>query len=155
MANPPTTDFLDKPLNPEKPHPYAIAELAYHQLRLGNGNTEANQSIVVSGESGAGKTESSKIILQYLAARSKGGVEGLDGRVVESSPILESFGNAKTLRNPNSSRFGKLLKLQFTNGDYNLQGAFIDTYLLEKSRVVVQVRVSKINGCVLWGRPVM
>lgn len=66
----------------------------------------------------------------------------LDQKVVDSSPILEAFGNAKTLRNSNSSRFGKFLKLQFTEGKYRLAGAFVDTYLLEKSRVLTQGTVS-------------
>jgi ABC-type oligopeptide transport system ATPase subunit len=99
---------------------------------------KSNQSIVVSGESGAGKTETSKIILRFLAQRSSGGIVGLDRRIIESSPILESFGNAKTMRNPNSSRFGKFIKLQFTDKKYCLQGGFVETYLLEKTRVLTQ-----------------
>ena len=71
-----------------------------------------------------------------------GGVANLEQKVVESSPILESFGNAKTLRTNNSSRFGKFLKLQFTEGDYRLAGASVETYLLEKSRVLTQGEVS-------------
>eukprot|EP00903_Cladosiphon_okamuranus_P011132 g10508.t1 len=138
VSNPDMADYMDRPLNPETPHPYAIAELAYHQMRLGAGRKSANQSIVVSGESGAGKTETSKIILDFLTHRSVGGVANLDQKVVDSSPILESFGNAKTLRNNNSSRFGKFLKLQFTRDKYRLAGAFIETYLLEKSRVLTQ-----------------
>eukprot|EP00903_Cladosiphon_okamuranus_P006607 g6454.t1 len=138
VPNPEMSEYMDRSLNPETPHPYAIAELAYHQMRLGAGRKAANQSIVVSGESGAGKTETSKIILTFLTHRSVGGVANLDQKVVDSSPILESFGNAKTLRNNNSSRFGKFLKLQFTNGKYRLAGAFIETYLLEKSRVLTQ-----------------
>ncbi|CAM9142326.1 unnamed protein product [Ectocarpus sp. 6 AP-2014] len=138
VPNPEMADFMDRSLNPETPHPYAIAELAYHQMRLGAGRKVANQSIVVSGESGAGKTETSKIILTFLTHRSVGGVASLDQKVVDSSPILESFGNAKTLRNNNSSRFGKFLKLQFTKDKYRLAGAFIETYLLEKSRVLTQ-----------------
>ncbi|CBJ30507.1 conserved unknown protein [Ectocarpus siliculosus] len=138
VPNPEMTDYMDRSLNPETPHPYAIAELAYHQMRLGAGRKVANQSIVVSGESGAGKTETSKIILTFLTHRSVGGVASLDQKVVDSSPILESFGNAKTLRNNNSSRFGKFLKLQFTKDKYRLAGAFIETYLLEKSRVLTQ-----------------
>ncbi|CAM9750268.1 unnamed protein product, partial [Ectocarpus sp. 8 AP-2014] len=138
VPSPDMRDYMDKSLNPETPHPYAIAELAYHQMRLGAGRKMANQSIVVSGESGAGKTETSKIILSFLTRRSVGGVANLDQKVVDSSPILESFGNAKTLRNNNSSRFGKFLKLQFTKDKYRLAGAFIETYLLEKSRVLTQ-----------------
>eukprot|EP00752_Nemacystus_decipiens_P009298 g8309.t1 len=140
VADPPMENFMNRPLNPETPHPYAIAELSYHQMRLGAGKKAANQSIIVSGESGAGKTESSKIILKFLTHRSVGGVTSLEQKVVDSSPILESFGNAKTLRNNNSSRFGKFLKMQFTRDKYRLAGAFIETYLLEKSRVLTQGR---------------
>eukprot|EP00904_Undaria_pinnatifida_P007253 jgi/Undpi1/3658/HiC_scaffold_16.g07028.m1 len=138
IPDPSADEYVDRPLNPDTPHPYAIAELSYYQMRLGAGRKGSNQSIVVSGESGAGKTESSKVILRYLTRRSKGGVTGLEQKVVDSSPILESFGNAKTLRNNNSSRFGKFLKMQFTKDKYRLAGAFIETYLLEKSRVLSQ-----------------
>ncbi|CAM9621035.1 unnamed protein product, partial [Ectocarpus sp. 13 AM-2016] len=140
LEDPPMESFMNRPLNPETPHPYAIAELSYHQMRLGAGRKAANQSIIVSGESGAGKTESSKIILKFLTHRSVGGVTSLEQKVVDSSPILESFGNAKTLRNNNSSRFGKFLKMQFTRDKYRLAGAFIETYLLEKSRVLTQCK---------------
>lgn len=76
------------------------------------------------------------------------GVSGLDQKVVDSNPILESFGNAKTLRNNNSSRFGKFLKLQFTRDKYQLVGAFNDTYLLEKSRVLAQGQASlRLSVC--------
>ncbi|CAM9488990.1 unnamed protein product, partial [Ectocarpus sp. 13 AM-2016] len=136
IPDPDVSEYMNRSLDPEAPHPYAIAELAYHQMRLGTGRKAANQSIVVSGESGAGKTETSKIILTFLTHRSAGGVASLDQKVVDSSPILESFGNAKTLRNNNSSRFGKFLKLQFTKDKHRLAGAFIETYLLEKSRVL-------------------
>lgn len=83
-----------------------------------------------------------RYLFRFLTRRSVGGVANLDQKVVESSPILESFGNAKTLRNNNSSRFGKFLKLQFTEGKYRLAGAFVETYLLEKSRVLTQGTVS-------------
>ncbi|CAM9169756.1 unnamed protein product [Laminaria digitata] len=136
IPHPDMSEYMDCSLDPEAPHPYAIAELAYHQMRLGAGRKIANQSIVVSGESGAGKTETSKIIITFLTHRSVGGVTELEQKVVDSSPILESFGNAKTLRNDNSSRFGKFLKLQFTKDKYRLAGAFIETHLLEKSRVL-------------------
>lgn len=77
-----------------------------------------------------------------------GGVTSLEQKVVDSSPILESFGNAKTLRNNNSSRFGKFLKMQFSRDKYRLAGAFIETYLLEKSRVLCQGQVRYVLvGC--------
>lgn len=82
------------------------------------------------------------LIFRFLTQRSVGGVSGLEQKVVETSPILESFGNAKTMRNNNSSRFGKFLKMQFTRGKYRLAGAYIETYLLEKSRVLSQGKVS-------------
>ncbi len=86
---------------------------------------------------------------RFLTHRSVGGVTGLEQKVVDSSPILESFGNAKTLRNNNSSRFGKFLKMQFTKDKYRLAGAFIETYLLEKSRVLAQ---GQVGGLVLVWR---
>lgn len=141
------------------PHPYSIAEMAYQQMVYNSGtDMPTNQSVVISGESGAGKTESSKIVLKHLTTRGLYGkkVRGeqietlvrerkqtgnsLDQRLIEQNPILEAFGNAKTLRNHNSSRFGKFMKLQFTNdGEFKLAGAFVETYLLEKSRLVYQV----------------
>ncbi len=112
-------------------------QLSYHQMCLAAGG-RSNQSIVVSGESGAGKTETAKMIMNFIAKRTKGGVTDLDRSVVDSSPILEIFGNAKTLRNHNSSRFGKFLKLQFAKENHYLMGGFIETYLLEKTRVICQ-----------------
>lgn len=105
------------------PHAYAIADVAYRSMRL----TGQSQSILISGESGAGKTETSKIIMNYLAflaqrsgapaaglAAGPGRDEaGVEQQVLESSPLLESFGNAKTVRNDNSSRFGKFMEVQF------------------------------------------
>jgi myosin heavy subunit len=103
--------------------------------------TTVNQSIVVSGESGAGKTESSKIVLRYLTSRVSESND-LARKLLDQNPILEAFGNAKTLRNPNSSRFGKFMKLHFKNSadslSFDIAGATIETYLLEKSRVVFQ-----------------
>ncbi|CAN0559189.1 unnamed protein product, partial [Ectocarpus sp. 12 AP-2014] len=90
IPDPDVSEYMNRSLDSEAPHPYAIAELAYHQMRLGTGRKAANQSIVVSGESGAGKTETSKIILTFLTHRSAGGVASLDQKVVDSSPILES-----------------------------------------------------------------
>ncbi|CAM0943043.1 unnamed protein product [Alopecurus aequalis] len=115
------------------PHPFAVADVAY-RLMLNEG---VSQSILVSGESGAGKTESTKMIMRYLAYM--GGKAASEGRTVEkqvlqSNPVLEAFGNAKTVRNNNSSRFGKFVEIQF---DHNgrISGAAVRTYLLERSRV--------------------
>ncbi|KAH9260285.1 hypothetical protein BASA81_001455 [Batrachochytrium salamandrivorans] len=137
------------------PHPYGIAEIAFGQLvfaenrKLGGKkmieeDVISNQSIVISGESGSGKTESSKYVLQHLVARNAeaGGHSDIDNRLLGSNPILESFGNASTLRNHNSSRFGKFLKLHFKGtprpGDttsWTIGGASVQTYLLERSRI--------------------
>ncbi|KDP37497.1 hypothetical protein JCGZ_05936 [Jatropha curcas] len=94
---------------------------------------EVNQSIIISGESGAGKTETAKIAMQYLAAL--GGGSGIEYEILKTNPILEAFGNAKTLRNDNSSRFGKLIEIHFSETG-KISGAKIQTFLLEKSRVV-------------------
>ncbi|CAN4120664.1 unnamed protein product [Withania somnifera] len=115
------------------PHPFAIADAAYRLMI----NERISQSILVSGESGAGKTESTKMLMQYLAYM--GGRAAADGRsveqkVLESNPVLEAFGNAKTVRNNNSSRFGKFVELQFDKKG-RISGAAIRTYLLERSRV--------------------
>jgi myosin heavy subunit len=129
------------------PHPNTMAETAFRQMALHQGDG-GNQSIVISGESGAGKTETSKIVLGYLAGRTTmtGGVslddKPLDQRMLQANPILEAFGNAKTLRNHNSSRFGKFMKLLYVpKGDrkVELSGAVIETYLLEQSRLVYQI----------------
>ncbi|KAI7735645.1 hypothetical protein M8C21_005192, partial [Ambrosia artemisiifolia] len=116
------------------PHPYAIAHTAYRQMV----NQEISQSILVSGESGAGKTESTKNLMQYLAFMggrpSSEGKRSVEQQVLESNPVLEAFGNAKTVRNNNSSRFGKFVEIQF-NESGTITGAAIRTYLLERSRV--------------------
>ena len=98
----------------------------------------SNQCVIISGESGAGKTESAKLIMKYVAAvsGSSQGVEYVKSVILESNPLLEAFGNAKTLRNNNSSRFGKYFEIKFDRkGDPS--GGRITNYLLEKSRVVV------------------
>jgi myosin V len=111
--------------------------------------TPTNQSILVSGESGAGKTVTTKIVLNYLAMLSKKRAESgtpmkvtardervsIEQQVLQSNPILESFGNARTIRNDNSSRFGKYIDIRFTNTG-KLSGASIETYLLEKVRLI-------------------
>ncbi|XP_063812150.1 unconventional myosin-Ic isoform X1 [Pseudophryne corroboree] len=117
------------------PHIYAIADNSYRSLRT----ERKDQCILISGESGAGKTEASKKILQYYAVTCPASdqVETVKDRLLQSNPVLEAFGNAKTLRNDNSSRFGKYMDVQF---DYKGApvGGHILNYLLEKSRVVHQ-----------------
>ena len=134
------------------PHLYGVADDAYTSVMLGH-----NQSILITGESGAGKTEATKIIIQYLlekgataAAKGDGASDDKDAdsydmseiirkRILDSNPILEAFGNAKTIRNDNSSRFGKFFEL-YCNERGNIAGANITRYLLEKSRVVTQAK---------------
>ncbi|XP_043693936.1 myosin-1-like isoform X3 [Telopea speciosissima] len=113
----------------DSPHVYAIADTAIREMI----RDEVNQSIIISGESGAGKTETAKIAMQYLAAL--GGGSGIEYEILKTNPILEAFGNAKTSRNVNSSRFGKLIEIHFSETG-KISGAKIQTFLLEKSRVV-------------------
>ncbi|KAI9758001.1 MAG: hypothetical protein M4579_003237 [Chaenotheca gracillima] len=119
------------------PHVFAVAESAYYNMKGYN----ENQCVIISGESGAGKTEAAKRIMQYVANVSEGrdaSIQQTKEMVLATNPLLESFGNAKTLRNNNSSRFGKYLELQF-NAQGEPMGANITNYLLEKSRVVGQI----------------
>mmetsp|Transcript_3156 Transcript_3156/g.9612 ORF Transcript_3156/g.9612 Transcript_3156/m.9612 type:complete len:1277 (+) Transcript_3156:392-4222(+) len=119
------------------PHIYAIAEDAYQKIQDDVARS-SNQSILVSGESGAGKTESVKIMMQYLATVSKSGDHNRVARqVLATNPLLEAFGNARTLRNDNSSRFGKFIEIQFDRAR-KMSGARLHIYLLEKSRVIGQ-----------------
>ncbi|KAF3960594.1 hypothetical protein CMV_014708, partial [Castanea mollissima] len=115
------------------PHVFAVADVAYRAMI----NEGKSNSILVSGESGAGKTETTKMLMRYLAHL--GGRSGVEGRtveqqVLESNPVLEAFGNAKTVRNNNSSRFGKFVEIQFDKSG-RISGAAVRTYLLERSRV--------------------
>ncbi|KAG9154979.1 hypothetical protein Leryth_012167, partial [Lithospermum erythrorhizon] len=115
------------------PHPFAVADAAY-RLMINDG---ISQSILVSGESGAGKTESTKQLMRYLAymgGRAVSEGRSVEQKVLESNPVLEAFGNAKTVRNNNSSRFGKFVEIQFDQNG-RISGAAIRTYLLERSRV--------------------
>ncbi|AQK97825.1 Myosin family protein with Dil domain, partial [Zea mays] len=115
------------------PHVFAIADAAYRQMI----NEGKSNSVLVSGESGAGKTETTKLLMRYLAflgGRSGTGERTVEQQVLESNPVLEAFGNAKTVRNNNSSRFGKFVEIQFDKSG-KISGAAIRTYLLERSRV--------------------
>nr|XP_021322822.1 myosin-VI isoform X1 [Danio rerio] len=114
------------------PHVYAIADKAYRDMRV----LKMSQSIIVSGESGAGKTENTKFVLRYLTT-SYGTGQDIDERIVEANPLLEAFGNAKTVRNNNSSRFGKFVEIHF-NEKNAVVGGFVSHYLLEKSRICMQ-----------------
>ncbi|CAM1510133.1 Fc.00g004680.m01.CDS01 [Cosmosporella sp. VM-42] len=119
------------------PHVFAIAESSYYNMKA----YKENQCVIISGESGAGKTEAAKRIMQYIANVSggeDGDIKQIKDMVLATNPLLESFGNAKTLRNNNSSRFGKYLQIYF-NGSGEPVGADITNYLLEKSRVVGQI----------------
>ncbi|XP_076456188.1 unconventional myosin-Ia-like isoform X10 [Babylonia areolata] len=117
------------------PHIYAIADDAYRSMR----DRSLDQCIIISGESGSGKTEASKVIMQYVAEVSGKGqeIDRVKEQLLQSNPVLEAFGNAKTTRNDNSSRFGKYMDIEFDfKGDP--VGGVITNYLLEKSRVAVQ-----------------
>jgi len=120
------------------PHIYSLADITLRTMKY----ESQDQCIIISGESGSGKTEASKLIMEYIATIAGKNsrqitVEHVKDQLLNSNPVLEAFGNAKTVRNDNSSRFGKYMDLQFdSNG--NPSGGKINTYLLEKSRVVTQ-----------------
>ncbi|KAH9659158.1 Myosin-11 [Citrus sinensis] len=125
--------YKGAPFGELSPHVFAVADVAYRAMV----NEGKSNSILVSGESGAGKTETTKMLMRYLAFL--GGRTATEGRtveqqVLESNPVLEAFGNAKTVRNNNSSRFGKFVEIQFDKQG-RISGAAIRTYLLERSRV--------------------
>jgi myosin heavy subunit len=138
--------YQSKRRNEVAPHVYAVADGAYRGLL----QDRLNQSILITGESGAGKTENTKKVIQYLATiagRSHGEKEGtLEDQIIQANPCLESFGNAKTTRNNNSSRFGKFIEIQFNDGGY-ISGASVISYLLEKSRVVHQGETERNYHC--------
>ncbi|KAK7892140.1 hypothetical protein WMY93_024103 [Mugilogobius chulae] len=126
--------YSGKNMGDMDPHIFAVAEEAYKQMA----RNHKNQSIIVSGESGAGKTVSARFAMRYFAVVSKSGSNTrVEDKVLASNPVTEAIGNAKTTRNDNSSRFGKYTEIGFDRR-YRIIGANMRTYLLEKSRVVFQ-----------------
>jgi len=141
--------YRNKRRNEAPPHLYAIADGALQFLEMEN----KNQSSLITGESGAGKTENTKKVLQYYAlncadpnaAKSKAAMAadaGLEEQIVQANPPLEAYGNAKTVRNNNSSRFGKFIRIQF-GPNMKIASADIETYLLEKSRITFQLEIER------------
>merc|ERR1712123_489705 len=135
--------YLGKRRNEVPPHLWAITETAYRNML----QNSKNQSMLITGESGAGKTENTKKVIAYLAMVATSGKKAekkvsLEDQIVATNPILESYGNAKTSRNDNSSRFGKFIRIHF-NGAGKLAGCDIQSYLLEKSRITQQQEVER------------
>ena len=135
--------YLGKRRNEVPPHLWAITETAYRNML----QNLKNQSMLITGESGAGKTENTKKVISYLAQVAASGKKtgkkvSLEDQIVATNPILESYGNAKTSRNDNSSRFGKFIRIHF-NGSGKLAGCDIESYLLEKSRITQQQEVER------------
>ena len=129
--------YQGRSLGTMPPHVFAIADKAFRDMKV----LKQCQSIIVSGESGAGKTESTKYILKYLCdnfgSGGKANGSGLEDKILNANPILEAFGNAKTTRNNNSSRFGKFIEIHF-DGRCQVAGGYISHYLLERARVISQ-----------------
>merc|ERR1739838_856109 len=125
------------------PHIFGVAEGSYQGMQQAG----KNQSILITGESGAGKTENTKKVISYFASigatgKKKEGEIGLEDKIVQTNPVLEAWGNAKTLRNDNSSRFGKFIRIWFNAGG-KLSGADMVIYLLEKSRLTFQAPIER------------
>ncbi|XP_051547718.1 unconventional myosin-IXAb-like isoform X2 [Myxocyprinus asiaticus] len=117
-----------------EPHIYAVADVAYHAML----QRKRNQCIVISGESGSGKTQSTNFLIHHLTALSqKGFASGVEQIILGAGPVLEAFGNAKTAHNNNSSRFGKFIQVNYQERG-TVRGAYVEKYLLEKSRLVYQ-----------------
>jgi len=129
------------------PHIFGVAEGSYQGMQQAG----KNQSILITGESGAGKTENTKKVISYFASigastKKKEGEVGLEDKIVQTNPVLEAWGNAKTVRNDNSSRFGKFIRIWFNQGG-KLSGADMVTYLLEKSRLSFQASLERCYHC--------
>ena len=124
--------YKDAPRTKRDPHIFAVAEMSFVHMR----ESKQSQSLLVAGESGAGKTETNKHLMHFLIWRAgtAAGREHLSEDILRTNPVLESLGNAKTIGNNNSSRFGKYLVIKFDR-DHKVLGAEVRTFLLEKSRV--------------------
>ncbi|XP_071547342.1 myosin heavy chain, muscle-like isoform X29 [Panulirus ornatus] len=131
--------YQGKRRNEVPPHIFAISDGAYTDML----QNHENQSMLITGESGAGKTENTKKVIAYFAnvgastKKKEEKKQNLEDQIVQTNPVLEAFGNAKTVRNDNSSRFGKFIRIHFGPSG-KLSGADIETYLLEKARVISQ-----------------
>merc|ERR1712168_1414932 len=136
--------YLGKRRNEVPPHLWAIAETAYRNML----QNKKDNAMLITGESGAGKTENTKKVITYLAMVATGSGKksekkvSLEDQIVATNPILESYGNAKTSRNDNSSRFGKFIRIHFTTSG-KLAGCDVVSYLLEKSRITEQQEVER------------
>ncbi|KAF9159040.1 hypothetical protein DFQ26_006988 [Actinomortierella ambigua] len=129
--------YKNKKRHELSPHIFAVSDAAYHDML----QDRDNQSVLITGESGAGKTENTKKVIQYLASIASGDkgnkIGKLEKQILQANPILESFGNAQTIRNNNSSRFGKFIRIEFSSSGH-IAGGNIERYLFEKSRVTYQ-----------------
>nr|CAD7257110.1 unnamed protein product [Timema shepardi] len=125
--------YQGKSLGVLPPHVFAIADKSFRDMKV----LKQSQSIIVSGESGAGKTESTKYLLRYLCDLWGSSAGPIEQKILDANPVMEAFGNAKTTRNNNSSRFGKFMEVHF-NSKCQVVGGYISHYLLEKSRICMQ-----------------
>ncbi|XP_077373722.1 unconventional myosin-IXAb-like isoform X2 [Festucalex cinctus] len=135
IYNPKYVKLYDsRALGTQEPHIYAVADVAYHAML----QRRRNQCVVISGESGSGKTQSTNFLIHHLTALSqKGFASGVEQIILGAGPVLEAFGNAKTAHNNNSSRFGKFIQVNY-QASGTVRGAYVEKYLLEKSRLVYQ-----------------
>ncbi|XP_032822384.2 unconventional myosin-IXa isoform X3 [Petromyzon marinus] len=126
--------YDNRELGKQEPHIFAVADTTYHAML----RQKTNQCIVISGESGSGKTQSTNFLIHHLTALSqKGYASGVEQTILGAGPVLEAFGNAKTAHNNNSSRFGKFIQVNYWENGI-VRGAVVEKYLLEKSRLVSQ-----------------